>query len=79
MRDLKSLRESWADIYKEEVKHSPRLTIDESVKQFFSLYQIFSPQLEETEVIFGPERRAHLIELQQRLQRIAEWQQAHGR
>ena len=76
MRELRSLREGWADIKREEARLRPSLTIEESVSQFLALYQTFAPQLEETEAIFGPERRAYLLELQQRLQRIAEWQQA---
>ena len=79
MSDYKILREQWAEIQKEEAKLSPSLTIQESVRQFVELYQIFAPQLAETEAIFGPERQAYLAELQQRLQRIAEWQRGHAR
>ncbi len=77
MKELRSLREGWADIKREEAKLRPILTIEESVSQFLALYQTFD--LEETEAIFGPERRAHLRALQQRLKRIAEWEQAYGR
>lgn len=77
MKDLKTLRDGWDDIQKEEAKLWSNLTIQESVRQFFILYQTFAPQLKETEAIFGPERRAHLIEFQARLQRFAEWQQTN--
>jgi hypothetical protein len=50
------------------------LTIQESVCQFLILCETFAPQLEETEELFRPEREAYLAELQERLQRIAEWQ-----
>lgn len=79
MRDLKTLREDWADREQEAAKLPSDLSIPEKIRLFFTLYQTFSPQLKETEAIFGPERRAYLIELQQRLQRIAEWQQTHGK
>jgi hypothetical protein len=79
MSDLKILREQWEEIQKEEAKLSSSLSIQESVRQFFELYQIFALQLTETEAIFGPERRAYLVDLQQRLQRIAEWQRLHAR
>jgi hypothetical protein len=79
MQDLKTLRDSGANIQREKAKLSPELTIQESVWLFFALYQTFASQLEETEAIFGPERRAHLIELQERLQRLAEWQQTNAR
>ncbi len=79
MRELETLRQGWADIKEEKARLRPTLTIEESVRQFLALYQTLAPQLEETDPIFGPERRAHLLELQRRLQRIAEWQQAYGR
>lgn len=79
MRDLKTLRERWADIQREEAKLSPASTVQERVRRFFILYQTFAPQLEETEAVFGPARRAHLTDLQRKLQRVAEWQQAHGK
>jgi hypothetical protein len=78
MKDLKTLCDGWDDIQREEAKLSSDLTIQESVRQFFILYQTFAPQLEETETIFGPERRTHLIEFQARLQRFAEWQQTNA-
>jgi hypothetical protein len=81
MQDLSNLRKDWAARNAEEhnLTTTP-LTIQESVHQFVILYQTFAAQLQETEAIFGPERRKHLIELQQRLQRIAEWQQEqHGK
>ena len=79
MSDYKILREQWHDIQKEEAKLPTELTVQESVRQFFELYQIFTSQLAETEAIFRPERQAHLTELQERLQRIAEWQREQAR
>ena len=78
MKELKTLREGWADRAAEEAKISPTLSIQKSVQQFFALYQTFASQFKETEDIFGPERCAHLLEFQYRLKRIADWQLKHG-
>ena len=74
MRGLRTLREGWDKIQAEEAALSERMTVYESVRQYLILYNTFAPQLQETEPIFRPEREAYLAELQQRLQRVAEWQ-----
>jgi hypothetical protein len=79
MNELKTLRQGWAEKEAEEAKLSSDLTIQERAKQFFALYQTFSTQLEETQALFGPERRVHLAKLQQRLQQLAKWQEQHAR
>jgi hypothetical protein len=74
MRELKTLREDWDKVQTEEAALPKRMTVYESVHQYLILYDVFSPQLQETEPIFRPEREAYLAELQQRLHRVAEWQ-----
>ena len=74
MRGLKTLREGWDKVQAEEAALSKSMTVYESVRQYLILYNTFAPQLQETEPIFRPEREAYLAELQQRLQRVAEWQ-----
>jgi hypothetical protein len=79
MRDLKTLREGWDEKEAEAVRVSSALTVQKGIVWFFASYQTFASHFKETEAIFGPERRTHLIELQRRLQRLAEWQQTHDR
>ena len=74
MRGLKTLREGWDKVQAEEAALSKNMTVYESVRQYLILYNTFASQLQETEPIFRPEREAYLAELQQRLQRVAEWQ-----
>jgi hypothetical protein len=74
MRGLKTLRESWDKVQAEEAALSKSLPVYESVRQYLILYNTFALQLQQTEPIFRPEREAYLAELQQRLQRVAEWQ-----
>ncbi|MGB0386209.1 MAG: hypothetical protein ACPGWR_15480 [Ardenticatenaceae bacterium] len=73
-QELRSLREGWDEVRKIEAELMQPLTIQESVRQYVELYETFLPHLEETEPIFRPLREAHLIEIQKRLQRLAEWQ-----
>jgi hypothetical protein len=54
-----------------------QMSIQESVQQWLALQAAFEAQLQETEALFAPERRAALAELQARLQRLAEWQAVH--
>ena len=72
---LSSLREGWGEVRKIEAQLIQPLTIQESVRQYVELYETFLPHLEETEPIFRPLREAYLIEIQNRLQQLAEWQQ----
>lgn len=54
------------------------LTPQESAHQWLVLQQAFEGQLKETEAIFAEDRRKSLIELQRRLNRLAEWQAENG-
>lgn len=78
MQELSVLRDVWRETQAEEAKLSSKLTIQENVAQFLALYQTFAPDLKRTEALYRPEREAFLIEFQQRLQRIAQWQKEHG-
>lgn len=73
-QELRSLREGWNEVRKIEAQLMQPLTIQESVHQYVELYETFLPHLEETEPIFRPLREAHIIEMQKRLKRLAEWQ-----
>ncbi len=80
MRELKALREGWDKIRAEEAILPQSLTIYESVRQYLVLYDTFALQLQQTEALFRPKRETYLAELQQRLQRVAEWQRKrHGK
>ena len=72
------MREGWDDLEEDEIHLLRQMTIHESVQQWLALQRAFEPQLQETEALFGPERRAALAQLQSRLRRLAEWQKEHG-
>ena len=79
MRELSALREGWPEIQELETRLPQSLTIQESVQQWLALQQAFEPQLQETAALFAAERRAALAVLQSRLQRLSDWQAAHGK
>ena len=80
LKPLRTLRDQWIEIEKVEITlaRAYPLTIQESAQQFMELYQEFAPYLEATEHIYRSDRIAYLIELQERLQRLAEWQKEQG-
>ena len=78
MRELRALREGWESIEAEETRLLRALTVQDSVHQWLMLQRTFEPQLQQTTALFGPERQAALIQLQNRLHRLADWQQQHG-
>ncbi|HEU4390960.1 MAG TPA: hypothetical protein VFV34_24355 [Blastocatellia bacterium] len=73
MRELKTLREGWDEIEREELRLAGELTIEESVRIFVSLCEALEPQMRETEELFRRDREAYLTELQARLRRFEEW------
>ncbi len=75
MRELKSLREDWAERELATAQVASGLTISEKVEFFFALYDTFASRLEETTTLFGPQRQNYLAEFQQRLSVLATWQQ----
>jgi hypothetical protein len=72
-RDLGALRQNWEEIEAEETRLLQQMTVQKGISQLLALHRIFEPQFQQTESIFRAEREAHLVELQQRLQKLAEW------
>ena len=72
MSDLSILREGWDSIQKEETRLLRAMTVQESLKQWLQLQQAFEWQLQQTARLFESERRAALVELQNRLQCLVE-------
>ena len=70
MRDLKTLREGWDEVAREERRFDGLLTIQQSVSIYLSLCRDMGPQIEETDWIFRRDREAYLAELQSRLRRL---------
>ena len=79
MRDLRTLREGWAEIEREEYRLANDLTIEQSARLFLSLFNSLGPLLKETEDLFRREREEYLVELQTRLRLLEDWlQEQHG-
>ena len=74
MRDLSSVREGWEAAEEAKWESLRALTVQESLEIWLGLQQAFEPQLQETAPIFAEDRRQALVELQDRLQRLARWQ-----
>ena len=70
MRDLKTIREGWDEVAREERRSAEQLTIEQSVSIYLSLCRDMAPQMEETEEAFRHDREAYLTELQARLLRL---------
>jgi len=75
MRDLKTLREGWDEVAREERHSSEELTIEQSVSIYLALYRDMAPQMEKTEELFRRDREAYLTELQSRLRRLNDFRQ----
>lgn len=65
----------WDEVRAIEARFLQSLTVQESARQFLALYHTY---LQETKPLFAPEREAYLVEIQERLQRLAEWQKEQG-
>jgi hypothetical protein len=78
MRDLSAHREGWETVEAEETRLLRGMTIQDSIRQWLRLQRTFEAQLQQTSMIFGPERQAALAQLQVRLRRLAEWRAQHG-
>jgi hypothetical protein len=72
MSDLNSLREGWDLIQKEKARILRAMTLQESLNQWLQLQRAFEWQLQQTARFFESERRAALVELQNRLQCLVE-------
>lgn len=75
MRDLKTLREGWDEVAREECRSAEQLTIEQSVSIFLSLCRDMAPQMEATEETFRRDRESYLTELQGRLRRLDAFRQ----
>jgi hypothetical protein len=74
MSDLRRIREvNWAEIEAEETRLLREMTVAQSVREYLALQSEFETMLRDTEALFRPQRESHLIQLQQRLQRLEEW------
>jgi hypothetical protein len=79
MRDLKSLREGWDEVARQERRSAEHLTIAQSVSIYLALCRDMAPRMRETEEIFRRDREAYLAELQSRLRRLNDLRrQQHG-
>jgi hypothetical protein len=78
MRDLSAVREGWDAFEKEETRLLRAMTVQESMRQLLMLQEAFEPQFRQTAALFAAERWAALAELQERLRRLAEWQEERG-
>jgi hypothetical protein len=79
VRELSALRERRDAVEAEETRLLQSMTVQESVHQWLALQRAFEPQLQQTAVLFAPDRQAALAQLQRRLHRLAEWQKQHGK
>ena len=66
MQELGALREGWDAVEAEETRLLQSMTVQESVHQWLALQRTFEPQLQQTAVLFAPERQAALAQLQLR-------------
>jgi hypothetical protein len=78
VRDLRAVRQGWAEVVRTEAHLFWSISEQESFRQWLQLQQVFEPQLRDTSALFAPDRQSALAELQTRLRRIAEWQERHG-
>lgn len=72
MDRIRQLRQDWARAEALERQIVSDTTAEERVNQLIEMYRIFKPHLDETEELFGPERRQALAELQAKLFKAAE-------
>ncbi len=70
MSNLNILRENWDSAQKEEKRLLRTMTVQESLEQWLQLQRAFEWQLQQTAGIFESDRRAALVDLQKRLQRL---------
>jgi hypothetical protein len=79
VRELSALRASRDVVEAEETRLLQSMTVRESIHQWQALQRAFEPQLQQTAVLFAPDRQAALAQLQLRLRRLAEWQGQYGK
>lgn len=79
MRELSALREGWDKIRAIETRLLQDMSIQQGLEQWLALQHAFETQLQETAPLFTEQRWQALVELQERLQRLADWQAVHDR
>jgi hypothetical protein len=72
MVDLGELRKYWDEADELEQRLLREMTIQESLQALYELQVAFEWQLQQTESLFGPQRREYLAELQRRLLKLAQ-------
>lgn len=77
MRGLSAARSGWDRIEEEETRLLREMTPEEGARHWLRLQEAFAGQLDETEALFGPERRSSLTEFQARLYKLKLWLEAH--
>lgn len=77
MRGLAAARSGWERVEEEETRLLREMTPEEGSLHWLRLQEAFAGLLEETEALFGPERRAALIELQARLYKLKLWRESN--
>ena len=73
MRELKTLREGWESVAREETRLLRSLSVQQSAQDLLLLQETFESQLQQTAHLFASDRWAALIELQSKLLRLARW------
>lgn len=71
MKRRKNMETDWAAMHEMQARLLQSGFLLERVRDWLALQDLFSKQLDETEVIFRPEREAYLKTLQERLQRVS--------
>ena len=79
MRELRSLRVDWNTLEQDELRLLRSMTIRESLDTWHALQMAFEAQLQDSAPYFEQQRRAALVELQLRLNKLADWQRHHDR
>jgi hypothetical protein len=78
MQDLSTLRTRWTEIEAEETRLLREMTIAERLRAFAMLYDAFAPRFRANELTYWTEHEAAVIERQNRLLRLAQWQKTHS-
>lgn len=71
--DIKTRHQKWDAMDRANSQLLREMTIEESVKAYLSLLHSMAPFIRETQDLFLPERRAYLVEFQDRLRKFGEW------
>lgn len=82
MLDLKVHRERWDEIHQlereDDRKFARQLTLTKSFELFDMLCDAARPFLDDVAALIDAEREKHLVEMQRRLDKLAQWQKEHS-